>query len=361
MVTVISNKVYVKLHEGDTVAHERNEDGVNVIYDMPPNPDELEVGTNIIAHWSGVPAYLPGTITKIEGERYHVLYDDHDQGVKKIEQIRVLKPPRYFGPGSGRTKVQKKFSMKTTSLTASGRSDGGSTHNTSSFKQHSNNENKSSSGRNNNNADRYTNHLHVPEGSRNTSNTQTKTINNNGRLSHLNESSETLRSSNNGSKPSGSSGSSSRTSSRDSSASDKYSESSGDELLTNSERSRESVDRPHAENLSPRGTRGYPGREGTLNVDPNKLSSKSFSYSTTTRNGSSEQHKRSSPLPQNKYSHLIAGRYNDRNNDLTSKISRENSRSGSNQRGLSESSDIPLIHRTMSNVENTRRKNITEL
>lgn len=64
---------------------------------MTPNANELKIGTHVIAHWSGVSAYLAGTIAKIEGAKYHVLYDDGDKGSNRIEQMRILKPPLYFG------------------------------------------------------------------------------------------------------------------------------------------------------------------------------------------------------------------------------------------------------------------------
>ena len=64
---------------------------------MDPNPNELKIGTRVIAHWSGLSAFLPGNITKIDGGKYHVLYDDGDRGTNRIEQMRILKPPLYFG------------------------------------------------------------------------------------------------------------------------------------------------------------------------------------------------------------------------------------------------------------------------
>ena len=74
----------------------RNDEN-NIVYDMTPNPNELKIGTHVIAHWSGVAAFLAATITKIEGNKYHVLYDDGDKGVNRIEQMRILKPPLFFG------------------------------------------------------------------------------------------------------------------------------------------------------------------------------------------------------------------------------------------------------------------------
>ena len=68
-----------------------------LVYDMAPNPNEIKIGTRVIAHWSGVAAYLPGAVTKIEGNKYHVLYDDGDRLGNRLEQMRILKPPLYFG------------------------------------------------------------------------------------------------------------------------------------------------------------------------------------------------------------------------------------------------------------------------
>lgn len=64
---------------------------------MDPNPNEIKIGTKVIAHWSGLSAYLPGTVTKIESNKYHVLYEDGDRGTNRVEQMRILKPPMFFG------------------------------------------------------------------------------------------------------------------------------------------------------------------------------------------------------------------------------------------------------------------------
>jgi len=64
---------------------------------MAPNPNEIKIGTRVIAHWSGVAAYLPGAVTKIESNKYQVLYDDGDRLANRLEQMRILKPPLYFG------------------------------------------------------------------------------------------------------------------------------------------------------------------------------------------------------------------------------------------------------------------------
>ena len=69
----------------------------SLVYDMAPNANEVKIGTRVIAHWSGVSAYLPGAVTKIEGTKYHVLYDDGDRGTNRLEQMRILKPPLFFG------------------------------------------------------------------------------------------------------------------------------------------------------------------------------------------------------------------------------------------------------------------------
>jgi len=117
-VTALSDKVYIKFENGDTIAHDRNDTDA-LVYDMDPNPNEIKIGTKVIAHWSGLSAYLPGTVTKIESNKYHVLYEDGDRGTNRVEQMRILKPPMFFGPGSGRSKIQKNLSMKATSLIGS--------------------------------------------------------------------------------------------------------------------------------------------------------------------------------------------------------------------------------------------------
>ncbi|XP_065053913.1 band 4.1-like protein 5 isoform X2 [Rhopilema esculentum] len=114
-VTALSEKVYIKFDNGDTIAHDRTDEEC-VVFDMDPNPSEVEIGSKVIAHWSGLSAMLRGTIEKKEGEKYFVLYDDGDKAYNRIQQIRILKPPLYFGPGSGSSRIQKRLSMKATSL-----------------------------------------------------------------------------------------------------------------------------------------------------------------------------------------------------------------------------------------------------
>lgn len=118
VVTALTDKVHVKFDDGETISHERCDEEA-LVYDMAPNVNEIKIGTRVIAHWSGVSAYLPGAVTKIEGNKYHVLYDDGDRSSVRLEQMRILKPPLYFGPGSGRSNLQKKYSMKTTALIGS--------------------------------------------------------------------------------------------------------------------------------------------------------------------------------------------------------------------------------------------------
>uniref|UniRef100_T2M5L9 Band 4.1-like protein 5 n=1 Tax=Hydra vulgaris TaxID=6087 RepID=T2M5L9_HYDVU len=114
-VTALSEKVHIKFENGDTISHERT-DETSLVYDMNPNANEIKIGTRVIAHWTGLSAFLAGTVTKIEGDKYHVFYDDGDKALNRIEQMRILKPPLFFGPGSGYSNLQKKYSMKTTSL-----------------------------------------------------------------------------------------------------------------------------------------------------------------------------------------------------------------------------------------------------
>lgn len=64
---------------------------------MDPDPSEIVIGTRVIAHWSGLSAMLSGKVEKKEGEKYFVLYDDGDKAFNRIQQLRILKPPLYFG------------------------------------------------------------------------------------------------------------------------------------------------------------------------------------------------------------------------------------------------------------------------
>jgi len=114
-VTALSEKVYIKFEDGDTIAHDRSDNDC-VVFDMDPNPSEIEIGSKVIAHWSGLSAMLPGKVEKKEGDKYFVLYDDGDKAYNRIQQLRILKPPLYFGPGSGSSNIQKRLSMKATSL-----------------------------------------------------------------------------------------------------------------------------------------------------------------------------------------------------------------------------------------------------
>ena len=68
-----------------------------VVFDMDPDPTEITVGTKVIAHWSGLSAYLPGIVARIEGNKYYVHYDDGDKGNNSLQQMRILKPPLFFG------------------------------------------------------------------------------------------------------------------------------------------------------------------------------------------------------------------------------------------------------------------------
>ena len=64
---------------------------------MDPNPSEIEIGSKVIAHWSGLSAMLPGKVDRKEGDKFFVLYDDGDKAYNRIQQLRILKPPLYFG------------------------------------------------------------------------------------------------------------------------------------------------------------------------------------------------------------------------------------------------------------------------
>ena len=97
VVTGLGEKVHIKFNNDDTIAHERDGDDTCVIFDMDPNPEDIQINTRVIAHWSSISAYISGTVIKIEGQKYYVHYDDGDKGWNSIRQLRILKPPTYFG------------------------------------------------------------------------------------------------------------------------------------------------------------------------------------------------------------------------------------------------------------------------
>ena len=55
-------------------------------------PLDLEVGDRVFARWQRGPAYRPGRITRMQGERIHVQYDDGAQEWTTIGLVRVLRP-----------------------------------------------------------------------------------------------------------------------------------------------------------------------------------------------------------------------------------------------------------------------------
>ncbi|CAB3983607.1 Band 5 [Paramuricea clavata] len=117
-VTGLGEKVHIKFNNEDTIAHERDADDC-VVFDMDPNPEDIQINTRVIAHWSSISAYLSGTVIKIEGQKYYVHYDDGDKGWNSIRQLRILKPPTYFGPGAKlRARIKKVESFKETSMMA---------------------------------------------------------------------------------------------------------------------------------------------------------------------------------------------------------------------------------------------------
>lgn len=118
VVTGLGEMLHIKFDNGDTIAHDRS-DPECVVFDQTPDVNDLEVGSRVIAHWPGLPAKLAGKVIGIEHGKYYVEYDDGDKHHNTIDQLRILKPPMYFGPGSMRNRrgVRKTESMKVTSLT----------------------------------------------------------------------------------------------------------------------------------------------------------------------------------------------------------------------------------------------------
>ncbi|MCI0637452.1 MAG: hypothetical protein L0Y72_27780 [Gemmataceae bacterium] len=54
---------------------------------------DLRVGAKIECRWKGGPNYFPGVLSKLEGERIHVNYDDGDQEWTSVRLVRLPKPP----------------------------------------------------------------------------------------------------------------------------------------------------------------------------------------------------------------------------------------------------------------------------
>jgi hypothetical protein len=57
---------------------------------------EVKVGMKIECRWSGGPNYFPGNLSKIEGERIHVKYDDGDDEWSVVRLMRI--PPKRPNP-----------------------------------------------------------------------------------------------------------------------------------------------------------------------------------------------------------------------------------------------------------------------
>ena len=62
-----------------------------------PRHCRVFIGSRVIAHWPSLPAKLAGKVIGIEHGKYYVEYDDGDKHHNTIEQLRILKPPLYFG------------------------------------------------------------------------------------------------------------------------------------------------------------------------------------------------------------------------------------------------------------------------
>lgn len=88
--------VHIKFDNGDSIAHDRSDPDC-VVFDKDPDPLEIQVGTRVIAHWPSIGAYMAGTVIDVNGNKYHVEYYDGDKRHNAINQMRVLKPPVYFG------------------------------------------------------------------------------------------------------------------------------------------------------------------------------------------------------------------------------------------------------------------------
>ena len=106
MISGLGEKVHIKFDNGDTIAHERSAEDC-VVYDKDPATEDIVINMRVIGHWPGIPAKLSGTVIKIENNRYYVHYDDGDKGWNSLAQIRILKPPLYFGKKSSYTFYKK--------------------------------------------------------------------------------------------------------------------------------------------------------------------------------------------------------------------------------------------------------------
>ncbi len=59
-----------------------------IVKDIVPTPDKVKVGTKVLAQWSNG-RFCPGSVTAISAGNYSIHFDDGDNGIVKIEQIRV--------------------------------------------------------------------------------------------------------------------------------------------------------------------------------------------------------------------------------------------------------------------------------
>ena len=56
--------------------------------DTPPPAGLVKTGTRVVAEWTNG-RYYPGRITSVDGETYHVNFDDGDQRDVGLHQIRI--------------------------------------------------------------------------------------------------------------------------------------------------------------------------------------------------------------------------------------------------------------------------------
>jgi hypothetical protein len=55
-------------------------------------PDDLRVGDRVFGNWQKGGVYFPGKITKREGDKIHIQYDDGDQEDTTVAVARVMRP-----------------------------------------------------------------------------------------------------------------------------------------------------------------------------------------------------------------------------------------------------------------------------
>ena len=96
-VTSVDSKVHIKFDDGDNVSHDPT-DITAVILDITPNPGAVVKGSRVITAWPNTSKYYPGYVDVIDKEnphdiRYHVKYDDSDEGWVNGDKLKLIPAP----------------------------------------------------------------------------------------------------------------------------------------------------------------------------------------------------------------------------------------------------------------------------